>query len=363
MRGQHHRAVITRMAAPHKRRSQIDMGERDQKSRSGRSSPSWVTVPAARSDRAVEAPADRPPAVELRHLAALEAIAQEGSFRGAADRLGYVQSAISHQLAALERIVGARLVERSRGNYPVSLTPAGELLLEHAREILEQFRSAQSKLAALAEGTAGTLRVGVFHSVAANVLPRVLPAFARACPEFRVQPTETETDTPLFSLLEQRELDLMFSELPGIAGPFEGVELMEDPFILLVPVQSPLAMQDGPRSLEDIRQLPLIGFSDSRAQTEMLHTLAAGGLDARFACRADTSPALQALVAAGLGVAIVPYLAIDSMYPGTTVVELEELPARRIWLLWHRDHAPSLAARTFTDIARAACPRFRGRSY
>ena len=81
--------------------------------------------------------------IEVRHLAALEAVAEEGSFRRAATRLGYVQSAISEQIAALERIVGQRLVERSRGPGPVALTEAGEVLLGHAKAIVARIKRAK----------------------------------------------------------------------------------------------------------------------------------------------------------------------------------------------------------------------------
>jgi DNA-binding transcriptional LysR family regulator len=86
--------------------------------------------------------------VELRHLVALEAVAREGSFRRAAERLGYVQSAISHQIAALESLVGHRLIDRSRGTRPLTLTPAGELLLSHAQVVIAQMRAAQADLSA-----------------------------------------------------------------------------------------------------------------------------------------------------------------------------------------------------------------------
>jgi DNA-binding transcriptional LysR family regulator len=118
--------------------------------------------------------------VEIRHLAALDAIMREGSFRGAADSLGYVQSAISQQVAHLEDLVGVRLIERSRGSPPVSLTDAGQLMLAHVEAILTRFDAAQKEIAALADGRAGVLRVGAFQSVATRVLPHVIPTFANA---------------------------------------------------------------------------------------------------------------------------------------------------------------------------------------
>src|SRR5690349_19931593 len=87
--------------------------------------------------------------LELRHLAGLQAMAEERSFRGAANRLGYVQSAISRQVAYLEQMTGERLIERSRGFRPVHLTAAGELLLEHAADVLASIKAAKSDFAQL----------------------------------------------------------------------------------------------------------------------------------------------------------------------------------------------------------------------
>src|ERR671936_2785394 len=102
---------------------------------------------------------DRWLGIELRHLTALEAVAREGSFGRAAKSLGYTQSAVSQQIATLERIVGARLIERPGGPKPVSLTEAGRLLLGHAESITARLQAAQADLSALAGGVAGALRI------------------------------------------------------------------------------------------------------------------------------------------------------------------------------------------------------------
>src|SRR5919202_5644266 len=121
---------------------------------------------------------DRWLGVELRHLAALQALAEEGSFGRAAISLGYTQSAISQQIATLERLVGERLVERPGGPRRVSLTPAGRLLLRHARRVTDQLAAARADLEAWSEGRAGTLRVGTFHSAGARILPGAVRRFA-----------------------------------------------------------------------------------------------------------------------------------------------------------------------------------------
>src|SRR5215212_1089970 len=108
--------------------------------------------------------------VEVRHLAALEAVARAGSFGRAAESLGYTQSAISQQIQTLERIVGERLLERPGGPRAVTLTEAGALLLRHAESIIARLHAAQADMAALSQGESGALRIGTFQSVGAKVL-------------------------------------------------------------------------------------------------------------------------------------------------------------------------------------------------
>src|SRR4051794_10742676 len=142
--------------------------------------------------------------IELRHLAALEAVAREGSFRRAAVSLGYVQSAISQQIAALERAVGHRLVERSRGGGRLRLTEAGDLVLQHSDAILARLKAAQADVAALAEGQ-GTLRVGITQSVGVRILPELMRRFGAEWPDVRLRPTEAAADLPLYESVERGE--------------------------------------------------------------------------------------------------------------------------------------------------------------
>src|SRR6201986_3716116 len=108
--------------------------------------------------------------VELRHFAALEAVARTRSFGAAARELGYTQSAVSQQIAQLEKIVGQRLFDRPGGPRRVEPTEAGLLLLRHADAIVARLDAARADIAALAEGAAGTLRVCIYHSARARFL-------------------------------------------------------------------------------------------------------------------------------------------------------------------------------------------------
>src|SRR6476619_7558995 len=148
--------------------------------------------------------------LELRHLVALKAIAEEGTFGRAAQRLGYTQSAISQQIAMLERIVGQKLIDRPGGPRPVSLTEAGELLLRHADAIAARLQAAQADLAALDAGDAGPLRIGTYQSVGAKVLPQLLREFSDQWPQVEITLQESADDRDLIHLVERGELDLSF---------------------------------------------------------------------------------------------------------------------------------------------------------
>jgi len=215
--------------------------------------------------------------IEFRHLAALEAVAEEGSFRRAAARLGYVQSAISEQIASLERIVGRRLVERSPGAGGVRLTEAGEVLLGHGRAIIARVKAAEADLSALTDGSAGTLKLGIYQSVGIRILPQLLQRYAVDWPAVRVLPQESPTDAGLFDLVESGELELSFADLPLRQGPFDSVEIMRDPYVLLLPASSPLVERKN-IALEDVAELPLIGHQTCRVFPRVEAELRAGVL-------------------------------------------------------------------------------------
>ncbi len=293
--------------------------------------------------------------VEIRHLAALQAVAEEASFGRAAERLGYTQSAVSQQMQALERAVGQQLVERPGGPRKVSLTEAGELLLRHADEIVARLQAAQADMAALAEGSAGTLRVGTYQSVGARVLPRLLREFTDAWPGVSVQLTESADDGALLDLVERGELDCTFVMLPAVDGPFETLELMRDPYVAVLPAGSPLAGRAKPPSLREVAAMPLIGNRQCRSVHQIENRFRDAGLEPRVVFRSDDNGTIQELVAAGVGVALVPLLTVDPAHHATAVISLAAVPPRRIGVAWHRDRYRSPAARAFVDLAGEVC--------
>ena len=293
---------------------------------------------------------DRWLGVELRHFLALEAVARTGSFSKAAASLGYTQSAVSQQIAALERMVGQRLVERPGGPKPVSLTEAGRLLLTHADAIAARIAAAQADLDALGKGEAGTLQVGVFQSVGQRILPELMRRYLAAWPEVEVTLTESADDEELLTLVERGELDLTFADLPLTEGPFEWVELLRDPYVLVVAADSPLAERDRPPTMREISDLDLISHKHCRT-VKRLEPMFGRPID--FVFRSDHNQTVQALVAAGVGSALVPRLTMDPDDPTTVMIEMPKLPPRVIALAWHRDRYRTPAARAFVETAEA----------
>jgi DNA-binding transcriptional LysR family regulator len=289
--------------------------------------------------------------VELRHLAALEAVAGEGSFGRAAERLGYTQSAVSQQIATLERIVGEKLLERPGGPRAVSLTDAGELLLRHAEAIVARLDAARADMAALRAGETGSLRVGTYQSVGARVLPAVMRRFMAEWPGIELGLSEPTTDVELYGAVEAGDLDLAFCSPPLPEGPFESLDLMSDPYVLVVPADSPLAKRRS-ATLGDLGDLPLIGNSSCPSGQTAQSALARLGYDVHFGFRSDDNGTVQGLVAAGFGVALLPLLAVSPGDERVQVLRLEpDIPRRVVAVVWHRDRHRSPAARTFIDIA------------
>jgi DNA-binding transcriptional LysR family regulator len=293
--------------------------------------------------------------VELRHLAALQALAQERSFGRAAQRLGYTQSAISQQIAALERAVGERLVERPGGPRPVDLTAAGRLLLAHAEAIVARLKAAQADMAALREGAAGTLRVGTFQSVGARILPAVMARFAAEWPTIEIQLRESSLDDELASWVERGEIDLAFVMLPIDVEPLETLQLLRDPYVLVVAADSDLGRDHAPR-LREIAAQPLIGYRSCRSMVALEAQLRASGREPSFVFRSEDNGTVQGMAAAGVGVALMPLLTVEPSDEKVRVVEIGKtvLP-RLIGIAWHRDRYQSPAAKAFVDTARAVC--------
>jgi len=295
---------------------------------------------------------DRWLGVELRHLAALEAIATEGTFGRAAEKLGYTQSAISQQIAMLERIVGERLIERPGGSRPVTFTEAGQILLRHAESIVARLQAAQADLAALSSGEAGSLHVGTFQSVGAKILPEVMRRFRAAWPDVEIELRESHLDSELTDGVERGDLDLAFVQLPVDNPSLETLELLRDDYVLVTAKDSPFATAKRPPSLREIADQPLIGYRTCRTTEIVLDQLRTTGVEPRFVFRSNENGVVQGLAATGVGVALVPRLAVDENDETVKVVELgPKIAPRIVGIVRHRDRYHSAAAKAFVATA------------
>ncbi|HEX4525895.1 MAG TPA: LysR family transcriptional regulator, partial [Gaiellaceae bacterium] len=215
--------------------------------------------------------------VELRHLAALEAIASEGSFSGAGTRMGYSQSAISGQIATLERLVGARLVTRLRGSRKVAITPEGQLLLDHAKVINARLSAARADLNNARDDGVPVLRIGTFQSVSQTLLPGL---FRRLLQEPVPVATSLREDAEiehLVDLLVAGELDVAFVLLPIAREELETIEVLRDPWTVVVRQDHPLAALRRPITARDLTQVPLITYNRCRSQSFIEGSLSAAG--------------------------------------------------------------------------------------
>jgi DNA-binding transcriptional LysR family regulator len=282
-------------------------------------------------------------AVEVRHLAALVAVARTGSFRRAADQLGYVQSAISGQIAQLERAVGARLLERASGTPTVELTAAGQVLLMHTGEIMARLEQAYVGVTSLAARAAALVRVAGLERFEPHQLARILRVFHERHPSARVALEDSHDADVSFELLVEGTLDLVVSDVPPPGGPLAHVVLDHDRYVLLVPAESDMAHRADPPDAEELASLrPVLPASGwmSGAVRSRLDEL---GIKPRAALGSDSVATTQALVGSGLGTAIVPRRLVSSADPKTAVVELAGLlPGRTVAVVFHseRDHSP-----------------------
>jgi len=292
----------------------------------------------------------RVPDLELRHLAALVAVADEGSFGRAAAALGYTQSAVSQQIAALERAAGLPLFDRPRGPRAAELTPAGQVLLAHARRTLAGLEAAADELDRLRRGVTGRLVIGTFQSVSAEILPAVVGRMRAEAPTVDIALFETDDQTALVDGLVADELDLAFT-VDASDDRLDHERLGEDPFVVLVRADD----APGPvATAADVSDHPLIGQpAGNLCQVLIEQGLRDAGIRPDYVFRSQDNGAVQGMVRSGLGRAIMPLLAVDAADPGIAVLPLDPpLPPRTIQLSRRAGRSLPPAADRFAGIAR-----------
>ncbi|MER7759808.1 LysR substrate-binding domain-containing protein [Streptomyces sp. NPDC097619] len=320
--------------------------------------------------------------LDVRRLRLLRELSLRGTIAAVAEALAFTPSAVSQQLAALEREAGLPLLERTGRR--VRLTPAGERLVRHAEAVLARLERAEAELAGARRGPAGPLRIGAFPTATRAILPAALAALAVRHPD--LEPMVSETDPAAVAhALRAGELDLALihtydfvpaPEEPGLATRFLCAEDMylaepQAPPAPAAPVGSdgstgfgaggaergggPAGRDAGPRGLADCRDAPWITATPGtlcRTMTE--RACQAAGFTPRVRHQVDEFATVLALVAAGQGVAVVPQLGLADPVPP---VRLTRLAMQRRTLVAFRagagDH-PAVAA--VTAALRAAVP-------
>lgn len=286
--------------------------------------------------------------LEFRHLVALDAVASEGTFGRAASRLGYTQSAISQQIASLERIAGEPVFDRPGGPRPVELTPFGEQLLAHGRRLLMQLDGIDNELDRFRHGDLGRLTVGTFQSVSATMLPRVVGRIRQEHPDLDLTVFESDHDDELEQRLASGELDISFL-VGDVPDGFQSAHLLNDPFVL---VARPGQFPSGAVDLADLAGEPMIGQHENSCQLLNEAGLRSAGIDPSYVFRTNDNGTVAAMVRAGMGVAVLPLLCVEPDDPRTALHQLTPaIPARHISVAWRTGRTISPAARRFIDLA------------
>ncbi|MFF0266955.1 LysR family transcriptional regulator [Kribbella sp. NPDC004536] len=262
-------------------------------------------------------------------LQTLQAVLRTGSFADAARELGYTGSAVSQQIAALERATRTELFERSA--HGVTPTPMAHFIVERADQVLGQLRTLEDDIVLRQRGTVGRIRLGTFPTAAERLLPAALSRFGYTHPGVAVHLTEGEPNE-LFGLLQAHELDLAliyrYGAVPTkVPRDFEAVQVLREGLYLLLPQTHPLS--GGGITVEDLQAESWITARAGTAGASTLRRLCAdAGFEPTIAHRSNNYGVVHGLVAAGLGIAVVPELSLRPV-DGVTSVRLDAERAYR----------------------------------
>lgn len=271
--------------------------------------------------------------LDVRRMRVLREVAARGSFSAAAESLSYTQSAVSQQIAALERETGARLVER--GSRGIALTDAGRALVAHTDVILARLADAEAELEAIAGLRGGRVRLVAFPSAGATIIPPAIARFRAAHPGVTVQLHPADPDDGI-GLLRSGDADIALATAPLDGTPDDGIErtpILDDPMHVVMPIDHPLARKARLR-LEDLADEPWILGLGTPSCTDArigLRACSSAGFEPELVFRNDDYNAIQGFVAAGVGVSLVPDLALVNVREDIVVRSLgAKAPVRRI---------------------------------
>ena len=289
--------------------------------------------------------------LDVKRMRILKEVADRGSFSAAAEALSYTQSAVSQQIAALEREAGTQLV--TRGSRGIRLTEAGEALVRHADAILTRLADAEAELEAIAGLRGGRLRLAAFPTVGATLMPLAIANFRARHPEVELTVKQLEPEDSL-PLLKMGELDIALTIEPNEIEN-DGLEsnfLLDDPMFVALPLDHKLAHKSRVR-LKDLNDEAWIGTTDACSCGALVrnHCIRAGGFEPRITFESDDYLAIQGLVAAGVGVAMIPTLALTTVRDDIIIRDLgTEAPVRTIAAATLPGAQRSPAARAMLDV-------------
>jgi DNA-binding transcriptional LysR family regulator len=275
--------------------------------------------------------------LDVKQLRVLKAVSEHGSFSAAAEALSYTQPAISQQIAALEKQAGTTLVDR--GSRGVTLTEAGQTLVEHAEVVLARLSAAEAELEAMRGVRGGRVRLSSFPTAGASLLPPAIALFTSRHPDVELTFVEEEPEDAV-RMLRAAELEVaMVFEYRDLSQPefdrlYEGVELrhlLDDPMYIAVPRDHPGARKQHVR-LEDFADDIWIQ-NDTRGPCGRLHLAAcvAAGFEPKIGYESDDYNVVQGLIAAGVGISLLPALSLTNVRDDIVVRSLgPRAPARRI---------------------------------
>jgi DNA-binding transcriptional LysR family regulator len=282
-------------------------------------------------------------------------VIDRGSFSAAAAALSYSQSAVSQSIATLEGELGVSLIERNRGG--IRPTAAGAALAGHVGGILAHIETAEAEIEAIAAGRGGRLRAASFPTAGATLMPQAIAAFRASHPGVEVTLAEGEPEE-IAPRLRAGEFDLvLLFEFEGagerLGAGMKRFELLEDPLHLALPGDHQLA---GRRKLAlgDLREDSWVQTSaTSPCARHVVRSCNAAGFEPRVSFESDDYQTVQGLVAAGVGVALIPQLAVSTVRPDIRVRALHpSSPVRKVFAATPRAAAVTPAVATMLDVLR-----------
>ncbi|MFJ9019163.1 LysR family transcriptional regulator [Streptomyces sp. NPDC102259] len=293
--------------------------------------------------------------LDMRRMQVLRAVVGNGSVTGAAAVLGYTPSAVSQQIAALEKEAGAALLERvGRGVRP---TAAGLLLTEYADVIGRQVAEAETALADLLAGRTGRLGVRYFATAGAGLVAPAVARMREAHPGVRIELKLTvDREDPLAEVREGRaDLALLVSWAGREASGVRLLHLLDDPYLAVLPRGHRLAGRRSVR-LAELAEEAFVGSEwPGPCLDAQLDACAAVGFRPRFAVHSEDYVTAQGFVAAGLGVSLVPRLGLGSRHPGVVVREVRDpVPVRAIQAVVRETAPAQPALDAFIDALKGA---------